>query len=900
MRSLHHARAPFWAIAFVTIATGAFADPQQEQWTQELFGNAAWPATGTHRFVEWDDGSGHALYSTGVFEVPGSAGLTDLARWSGSRWIPIPGVDIFAVGPVANAHPVAFDSGPLLGIWIGKAVANSVGLYLEHWDGQTLQQLDSDDGPNREVKAMVAFDDGLGDGEVLFIGGNFTEIAGVPMRYFARWDGEDWSEPAPSNSARIQHMVVFDGAIYAVMYYNFVMRFNGEDWEVVGDPFNESIEALMVGDDGAGPTLYVGGKFTQSGGANINHIAKLQDDAWVQVGDGFDDQVSYLASCDNRVYANGYFLWSGDTPVERSAVWDGTQWEEFDVDRRIMYVFEHGGENLLFVNGGSRDMRYQSAVSIWDGAAWSVTGSGQGVDNFVYDLAQWDDGSGPALYACGDFQWAGSESGFSGMGTWEGERWHHVHESEVTGAFSGSLRKLLPFDAGNGESLYVLGEFDEIDGSPASNIARLAGNRLVPVHPATDGGISDALVWDDGNGEAMFIAGEFTTAGGEPASCIARWDGEQFTRLGTGDFDDAILDIAVYDDGSGEALYAAGEFRIAGGVSANYIARWDGASWSPVGNDIDNPVAALAVFDDGSGPVLVAAGAFNYADGEPVWDIAQWNGNSWSDLDGGTGSYGYYITELAVDHEHPDGPYLYAAGYFSEIGGVEAERIARWDGSSWQPMLTNGRGLNGLNGDEHPLPHAFAMLPCDDAGGRALYVGGRFKFVGDFQSTYIARWGPALPPSIVPAILRSVEVLQGEHLRGNKAKLRESDDRYYKTQSTFEGGGGDPNILKLRLIFRTDVTSPRRLNIDVESRINESGASERVYLLNVVTGNYDLIEARPLGHNESVFKLRNIDAEEYVDPSGKIRILVKHTLTAGLSSDGFKSFVDRLTLDVKR
>jgi hypothetical protein len=33
--------------------------------------------------------------------------------------------------------------------------------------------------------------------------------------------------------------------------------------------------------------------------------------------------------------------------------------------------------------------------------------------------------------------------------------------------------------------------------------------------------------------------------------------------------------LAVFDDGNGPALYASGDFTLAGGVAANYIARWD-------------------------------------------------------------------------------------------------------------------------------------------------------------------------------------------------------------------------------------------------------------------------------------------------------------------------------------
>ena len=38
---------------------------------------------------------------------------------------------------------------------------------------------------------------------------------------------------------------------------------------------------------------------------------------------------------------------------------------------------------------------------------------------------------------------------------------------------------------------------------------------------------------------------------------------------------------------SGTNLYAGGEFTIAGGVTANYIAKWDGNAWSALGSGMN-------------------------------------------------------------------------------------------------------------------------------------------------------------------------------------------------------------------------------------------------------------------------------------------------------------------------
>src|SRR5262249_54930369 len=75
-------------------------------------------------------------------------------------------------------------------------------------------------------------------------------------------------------------------------------------------------------------------------------------------------------------------------------------------------------------------------------------------------------------------------------------------------------------------------------------------------------------------------------------------------------------------------LIAGGSFTTAGGVSANYIARWNGTSWSPLGTGMDNEVYALTVYNG----KLIAGGYFTHANGILVDRVAQWDGSSWSPL----------------------------------------------------------------------------------------------------------------------------------------------------------------------------------------------------------------------------------------------------------------------------
>jgi hypothetical protein len=138
-------------------------------------------------------------------------------------------------------------------------------------------------------------------------------------------------------------------------------------------------------------------------------------------------------------------------------------------------------------------------------------------------------------------------------------------------------------------------------------------------------------VFDDGSGPALYAGGEFTTAGDVTASNIARWDGSTWSELGSGT-NGSVHVLSVFDDGSGPALYAGGEFTTAGGVAASGIARWNGSSWSPLGSGVVSycpgpgclmGVNALAVFDRGGESLYAGGGFYSALDSKDSY-LARW------------------------------------------------------------------------------------------------------------------------------------------------------------------------------------------------------------------------------------------------------------------------------------
>ncbi len=166
-----------------------------------------------------------------------------------------------------------------------------------------------------------------------------------------------------------------------------------------------------------------------------------------------------------------------------------------------------------------------------------------------------------------------------------------------------------------------------------------------------------------------------------------------------------ILAHAVFNDGTGPALYCGGSFTEIGGVFARGLAKWNGVTWSEVGGGVGGggyyasyTVKSLEVFTFGATTHLYVGGSFSSVGTGTsllsVNSIARWSGVAWSAL--GTGLIGPYnyageARAMAV-HNAGSGNALYVGGAFDTAGGIVSTNIARWTGSAWQAV---GGGLNG-------------------------------------------------------------------------------------------------------------------------------------------------------------------------------------------------------------
>ncbi|MBI1191288.1 MAG: hypothetical protein GC200_11480 [Tepidisphaera sp.] len=232
--------------------------------------------------------------------------------------------------------------------------------------------------------------------------------------------------------------------------------------------------SLQFFDDGTtnGPVLYMSG---------TSRISRLINGFWrdlptthstnsMLIGDLGDGQRLYAGVLDFG--AAGVSVWNGSDLVLM-----GTP-GELPAGPTTLVIHDDGlGPRLYatFPGAGQSQGRTLNRIAVLEGQHWQPLGEGLVGGTSIIALASFDDGSGPSLYAAGDFTAAGSTPS-KGFARWHNNAWEPVldinNRNDGTHYYDFSLATL-------GDCLYVFGRFATTGLRPAGAPIDISSNAIL-------------------------------------------------------------------------------------------------------------------------------------------------------------------------------------------------------------------------------------------------------------------------------------------------------------------------------------------------------------------------------------------------------------------------------------
>jgi hypothetical protein len=250
---------------------------------------------------------------------------------------------------------------------------------------------------------------------------------------------------------------------------------------------------------------------------------------------------------------------------------------------------------------------------------------------------------------------------------WDGYRFSKFYPQPFSKINSYGLFSARNID----DTLYICGMSDSLQGQPPTGLAKLVGNTWHMVNPNIqhNAGIVDILKYQN----EIYIIGQFYNGNPDDGyHGILRykngiWDSVGGGLKGSGaTFPRCAI---VYKN----ELYLAGRFMKGSGNAGHNIQKWNGVTWSDVGNTndtTDGQINSMKIIDG----YLYVYGAFQtVGDGSiSAMSLARWDGTNWcssKDLY----QYGGTIIDVESYNNH-----LVIGGSFVEINGdMNLRQLAR-------------------------------------------------------------------------------------------------------------------------------------------------------------------------------------------------------------------------------
>ena len=640
------------------------------------------------------DGAGK-IYIGGDFTSIQGVAANRVAVWDGLSWSGL------GTGVSGTVNAIAVDG---MNVYVGGNFFSAGGVPSRNaakWNGSSWSAMGAGLGGGTHVVEAIAV-----YGGAVYVGGNFNIADGSPANGLVKWDGTAYSSAGTQGTVNV--LTVNGGSLYIAGAMNVIadtslsglVKWDGVSFTGFGLTSNSDIGALGIN----GSDIYAGGTVRT---ATLNAvIAKWSGGTWTSLGSSLNGVPRAFAFLGSDVYAGGTFERTGGIGIGNGVLKYNGSWNAIGTGT------EFGEVNAIYANGNTfliggvfdqaGDVGARNLATLTNGTTWAAAFPGTGPDNSVRAITI----SGTDVYIGGTFRSVGTVAA------------HRIAKwNTVTNTWSTLGTGLSGFTSENssisaiavvGNKVYAGGTFSNIGGVFTSNIAMWNGTAWT----AMGTGLNASVGFIIAKGEDIYVGGSFTAAGAVTTNRVAKWNGTAWSSLNS-----AILPTTV----SGMA-FMGNDLYVGTGTTtvANpaYFSKYDGTNWTALGAELgDRGVSSVAVI----GTDVYVAGGFTSIGGVTVNGVARWNGSSWFPVGNGipsnTGQPSF--PRLAVS-----GPNLIAFGAFTVATGGPADRIAKWNGTTWLPF---GSGLNG---------GASAVT----AAGGDIFVGGSFTTAGCRQSANLARW----------------------------------------------------------------------------------------------------------------------------------------------------------------
>lgn len=279
-------------------------------------------------------------------------------------------------------------------------------------------------------------------------------------------------------------------------------------------------------------SLFLGGEwsFTRND-QEFNFIMQWNGQDWEPLGQGLDDKVTSIRVIDDQLIVTGWFQYADTVLANGLARWDGQRWHRVvDVPQFFPGHANYINDVALFEGewyiGGV--LLGMGDIARWNGENWEQVGGGfAGSYSSVQKLDVHED----RLYISGTFSacppFGVPANPGSGIVAWDGSGWDGLGG----GTCGAGVPDVFGTTWWNGD-LYVGGRFDRIGDVPCGQIAQWDGEEwcaLLPQGFFTGGGPNALAVLND----SLYIGGSFTEAGDPPIHSFAKWIGGD-QRFGCG------------------------------------------------------------------------------------------------------------------------------------------------------------------------------------------------------------------------------------------------------------------------------------------------------------------------------------------------------------------------------